>query len=244
MDSNGGNENYNEEEYVEQGQSSSFGQFSAGMGSAFNRADINALKNIRRNEAIGKRRDEVNSDNKTRDSLKKPSIDDGKKPEKDSSKPNLKPKIGSNGGNTSDKLSDLKDAAKGAIKSKIPTSVKLKIYLALAGIVVMIFVIAFLTVLFSSDTQMSAMSTFFGVAEKETSEGANDGLYTDEQYQFDANGNEMTDEEIIEYLNENTNCPNTYWTRFGDWISRFFSKKINNVCSFVRYVKNKNEEYE
>ena len=36
MDSNGGNENYNEEEYVEQGQSSSFGQFSAGMGSAFN----------------------------------------------------------------------------------------------------------------------------------------------------------------------------------------------------------------
>ena len=244
MDSNGGNENYNEEEYVEQGQSSSFGQFSAGMGSAFNRADINALKNIRRNEAIGKRRDEVNSDNKTRDSLKKPSIDDGKKSEKDSSKPNLKPKIGSNGGNTSDKLSDLKGAAKGAIKSKIPTSVKLKIYLALAGIVVMIFVIAFLTVLFSSDTQMSAMSTFFGVAEKETSEGANDGLYTDEQYQFDANGNEMTDEEIIEYLNENTNCPNTYWTRFGDWISRFFSKKINNVCSFVRYVKNKTEEYE
>ena len=52
MDSNGGNENYNEEEYVEQGQSSSFGQFSAGMGSAFNRADINALKNIRRNEII------------------------------------------------------------------------------------------------------------------------------------------------------------------------------------------------
>ena len=91
---------------------------------------------------------------------------------------------------------------------------------------------------------MSAMSTFFGVAEKETSEGANDGLYTDEQYQFDANGNEMTDEEIIKYLNENTNCPNTYWTRFGDWISRFFSKKINNVCSFVRYVKNKTEEYE
>ena len=77
----------------------------------------------------------------------------------------------------------MKGAANGAIKSKIPTSVKLKIYLALAGIVVMIFVIAFLTVLFSSDTQMSAMSTFFGVAEKETSEGANDGLYTDEEYQ-------------------------------------------------------------
>lgn len=244
MNSNGGNENYNDE-YVEQGQSSNFDQFSAGMGSAFNSADINALKNIRRNEAVGRHKDTDNSNNKTGDSLKKPSIDDGKKP--DDLKSNLKSDTGagaSGGSKVSDKLSNLKGATKGSIKDKIPMSVKLKLYLVLAGIIVIILIISSLAIIFSSDTQMSAMSTFFGVAEKETSEGANDGLYTDEQYQFDENGNEMTDEEIIEYLNQNTNCPNTYWARFGDWISMFFSRKITDVCSFIRYVKNTMEEYE
>ncbi len=245
MYSNGGNENYNDEEYVEQGQGSSLGQFSGGMNSGFNSADVNALKNIKRNEPVGrhKENDSEVSSKKNDDSLKKTSIDDGKKNGPSTS---LKPNIGSSKGKNkaSDKLFDLKDQSKNMIKSKIPLGLKLKIYLVLIGIVLIILVIAGLSYIFSVDTQLSAMSTFFGVAEKETSEGANDGLYTDEQYLFDENGEEMDDEEIIEYLNKNTNCPNTYWTRFGDWISRFFSNKITNVCSFIRYVKNKTEEYE
>lgn len=249
MDLNGGNdnENFNEEEYLEQGRGSSIGQFFDGFFSGFNSNDVSALKNIKRNEPIVNRDGESeDSSGKKSNSSQKSSIDDGNKDKSNDSKSSSKPK--------SDDLSKSvnepknKNSLKSDLKSKsikeIPISLKLKIYLIIAGIIVIIFSIVFLAVLFSSETQMSAMSTYFGVAEQETSSGANDGLYTDEQYHLDENGNEMTDEEIIEYLNENTNCPNTYWTRFGDWISRFFSKKINNVCSFVRYVKNKTEEYE
>lgn len=243
-----GDENYNDEEYVEQDQGSSLGQFSGGMNSGFNRADINALKNRKRNEPVGrhKENDSAGSLKKSDDSMKKPSIDDGKKNESnDNSKSNSSSSNGEN--KVSDKLSsDLKDQTKKMIKSKIPLGLRLKIYLVLIGIALIILVIAGLSYFFSVDTQLSAMSTFFGVAEKETSEGANDGFYTDyDDYLFDENGEEMNDEEIIEYLNENTNCPNTYWTRFGDWLSRITSgNKINTVCAFVRYVKNKTEEYE
>lgn len=248
MDSNGGNdnENYNGEEYLEQGRTSTFGQFSSGLNSAFNSADVNALKNIKRNEPIAKKNASSNQDDKKKnDSLKKPGIDDENKKENNSSKSDSKlKKNGSSKSTNNSKNSKLKSDLKSKATKEIPLSLKLKIYLIIAGIIVIIFSIFFLTALLSAETQMSAMSTYFGVAEQETSSGANDGLYTDEQYHLDENGNEMTDEEIIEYLNENTNCPNTYWTRFGDWISRFFSKKITNVCSFVRYVKNKTEEYE
>lgn len=126
---------------------------------------------------------------------------------------------------------------KNSLKAKL---FKLKIKLTIAGIVagflLILFVISYISTAFDAVT--NSIAAFFGVSEDNTSES----LFKDEKYHINPETNEYyTTDELVMYLKEDEACPTTFWTKIGDALTPGFG---GNYCKFIRYVKNTTEELE
>ncbi len=238
-------------------------------------ADIDAINNRGKNEPDingrkkkGKGEDDDSSD--TSGSGKKNEIE-GKDGESSDGKGGGKEK-GKDGG-AADKAKDgAKDAAKDAAKDKAKEEVaekavegaagksllllKIKIIAIIALVLVIVILIIFLVsfFIFTFDSFAGAVTSFFGVPEAsseayediEYEEKVPDGLYTNEEYQYDENGDPIGWDGLIQKLNEDNNCKiDSGWLEFWDGVDAFFSgNKFNDACQLLRYIRGNIVDYE
>ena len=145
-------------------------------------------------------------------------------------KPGLPGKLGGNP----------KEAAEAAAKlKKIKlTLLKLKIAGIVAGILLVVFIIAYLFTVI--DNFFSSIVLNFFVPEQK--EDDLEGLYTDSKYLRDPETGEMyTWPELIKVLNNDDACEPGFWDRLK---SLFGIDDINTPCDLMRYIKKKVETYE
>lgn len=238
-------------------------------------ADIDAINNRGKNEPDingrkkkGKGEDDDSSD--TSGSGKKNELE-GKDGESSDGKGGGKEK-GKDGG-AADKAKDgAKDAAKDAAKDKAKEEVaekavegaagksllllKIKIIAIIALVLVIVILIIFLVsfFIFTFDSFAGAISSFFGVSELsseayediEYEEKVPDGLYTNEEYQYDEYGEPIGWDGLIQKLNEDNNCKiDSGWLEFWDGVDAFFSgNKFNDACQLLRYIRGNIIDYE
>ena len=115
--------------------------------------------------------------------------------------------------------------------------------IGLAVVAVIGIVIIFATIIVYLDSVADAVTNFFGVSEAdiEDEEGnISTGFFTDDEYLFDENGNELSEEEAIGKLYANgEECKITIWTKIKDFFN--FSKRFSDKCAFMRYVRTEAE---
>ncbi len=116
---------------------------------------------------------------------------------------------------------------------------KVKIALIIAGVMlagIIIFTL-FSALLMTFDNFFTSVATFFGVAEGKNSKD-DIGLYTDDRYLYDEDGNDLSSEDLVTKLHEDNNCSNiSAWTNFKDWIRGLIGNKFSDPCHFIRYIK-------
>ena len=116
---------------------------------------------------------------------------------------------------------------------------KAKIILIILGIMVagLLMFAMFSALLFAFDNFFTSISTFFGIAEG-TNDASDSGLYIDDRYLYDENGDSLSSEDLVTKLQADNNCSNiNNWNNFKDWVSGLFGSKFSNPCHFIRYIK-------
>ncbi len=234
--------------------------------------DINSINDRRKNEEIRKtdedygkthsrqkkqKEEDENSDSITGKSRSKGSdelegtktgsssskgSDDSSGSKDSSDKKDSKDKKESKEGASAESDSDGESGLKGAIKQKFK---KVKIILIIIAVFVGLLIVAFLAVAIMTaiDNLTLGLSSFFGVPEATTEESGDiPGLYTDDQYLFNENGEPMSREELISYLDENSDCNGNIWTNISDKWNSLWDSKIGDVCELIRYVKKEAED--
>ncbi len=122
------------------------------------------------------------------------------------------------------------------IKNKfLALQLKIKLIIFLGGLF-LVFVII-MSLIMAIDNFTSGIVNFFGVPESDTKENASvseaDGLYTNEEYFYDDDGNELNSEDLVNKLKKDNRCKVTIWNRISD----AFSDKFKDPCEFMRYLK-------
>lgn len=124
---------------------------------------------------------------------------------------------------------------------------KYKKYILLIGVPVAIFSTVFLFVAISAamDSFFSGVSTFFGISETNYDSGEDDsvrvtspGLYDNDEFVLDEDGEEISHEELVEKLEarKSQQCKAT----IGSKIRELFSGDgFSDACSFLRYIDKK-----
>ena len=223
-----------------------------------NAKDVEAIKNRKGiNEAIpfknrGDDTEDVGSSLDKKDSLDSDSgLDDKKglngkeglsKKEKNSKGDNSSIDISEEKGKAEGKGDSLFDSINPFAKFK-RLKRKVKIYIILAGIVLAfgLFFLIILSAMMAVDTFVSSITNFFGVSEQDVDDGNStiEGLYTDDQYLFDENGNPLTGEELVNNLKSNETCKITFWNSIGDF---FRGNNINDYCYLMRTIQRETKD--
>lgn len=142
---------------------------------------------------------------------------------------------------------DDKDSDDGFLKSKIKSKLaKIKLYLIIAAVVVGLLIVAFLfvAIITAIDNLTLGLVSFFGVPEATTEEtGDMPGLYDDDKYRYNSNGEPMNREELIDYLEQNSNCDGNFWTGISDGWNAFWGKSIRESCELIRYIEKQSAKY-
>ena len=214
-----------------------------------NQADVDAIKNRGKNQADFSKnfsrkkkeedREEIHRQKKS--DLENDHLNNQKqKKEKDSSKSN-------NGQlNKKEALNSVMNNKNGStlgLKAKI---LKLKITLIIIGIIAGILAFVFLVSYMSYvwDAWTNAISSFFGISETDTAEDMSveeaDGLFDNEDYQYDENGNPYSMEELVVKLKDDPSCTEvTFWNSIGDALSG-----LDEPCILLRYLNKTIDELE
>ena len=223
-----------------------------------NQKDIDAIKNREgKNESINHQKDddeESTIENKSSSLEEKEGLKN-KKEEKennsiDEKSSDIKQKDTKN--NNQKKTINPKKVAQDAtgitsLKNKfLALELKIKIALILCAIFggLLIILIIVMSLIMAIDTFTSSISTFFGIPEGDSEENLSvseaDGLYTNEEYYYDENGNELNSEDLVENLKNNNNCKITIWNKISDTLN---GSKFSDPCEFMRYIeKNTSQE--
>ena len=118
-------------------------------------------------------------------------------------------------------------------------TIRVAIFAAIALLGVILFIVIFSYLLLTIDNFFTSITTFFGLAEGNNSQNV-EGLYTDERYYYDEDGNDLSAEDLVKDLHKDNSCSKiTGWTKFIDWFHTKFSNRFSNPCQFIRYVKTK-----
>ena len=219
--------------------------------------DIDSINNRGKNgtDINGKKEKGSKDDEPEKKENKKDNKDDlaNKDKNKDAMKDNAKDQA-------KDKAKDkaAKETVEKASKSKSAMLLKIKIYFWIAvGILAIfgvIFIVAFLFFTIGSFT--GATSTYYGVSEDDSKEGAEDGLYTNDKYLEDKDGNaigwkDYTDENgvvhdgLITILQEDDKCKiGSDWLYFWDNFLKGENSSFSDVCQLLRYIRGNIEDYE
>ena len=144
-----------------------------------------------------------------------------------------------------DDNSETKDDDKGKSKGKglwgkIWAKYKWYIIAAIVGIAgfLIIAIVAFFVTLV--DNLTLGLTNMFGVPETTSeSTGNMPGLYDDDKYKYDANGNEMDRQDLVNYLENNSNCAGNFWTSLSDGWNALWGASIRDTCELIRYVHDK-----
>ena len=143
-----------------------------------------------------------------------------------------------------DQLKNKSDEKTGIAKLKkkllaLKITIKVAIIAAIALLGVILFIVIFSYLLLTIDNFFTSITTFFGLAEGNNSQDV-EGLYTDERYYYDEDGNDLSAEDLVKDLHKDNSCSKiTGWTKFIDWFHTKFSNRFSNPCQFIRYVKTK-----
>lgn len=169
---------------------------------------------------------------------------------KDDAKDKAKDKIG-------DKAKDeVKDKAKDkaaekvvegvAGKSTLLLKIKIIFWVSVVALGLLIFLIFVMYFIYTISTFTSAISSFFGISEKGTDDSEDDGLYTNEDYYYDSEGNELGWEGLVDQLKSDQKCHiGSGWYEFWDGLEATFNGgKFSDECQLLRYVRGNIEDYE
>ena len=145
-----------------------------------------------------------------------------------------------------DKAEDLTGIAN--LKKKwlmLKIGVKVGIIAAIVVAAFFLFILVYSAVAASIETFTSAITNFFGISEGNVKEGDGTfrtGLYTERNYRFDEDGNELSSEELVRKLKEegDNECAVTILNTIGDKL--FGGKRIDDRCEFMRYIKRASEK--
>ena len=218
-----------------------------------NQKDIDAIKNREgKNEGINHQKDDEEEsttlENKTSSLEEKEGLKD-KKEEKENNSTDEKPsdiKQKNPRNNNQKKTINPKKIAQDAtgitsLKNKfLALELKIKIALILCAIFggLLILLIIVMSLIMSIDTFTSSISTFFGIPEGDSEENLSvseaDGLYTNEEYYYDENGNVLNSEDLVNNLKNNSNCKITIWDTIKYTLN---GSKFSDPCEFMRYIE-------
>ena len=214
-----------------------------------NQADVDAIKNRGKNQAdfsknFSRKKKEENGEEihrQKKSDLENDHLNNQKETkEKDSSKSN-------NGQlNKKEALNSVMNNKNGStlgLKAKI---LKLKITLIVIGVLAAIFAFVILVAYLSYawDAWTNAISSFFGISEVDTEENMSveeaDGLFDNEDYQYDENGNPYSMEELVVKLKDDPSCTEvTFWNSIADALSGF-----DEPCELLRYLNKTIDKFE
>lgn len=148
-------------------------------------------------------------------------------------KPGLPGKLGESANKTLDAAAKLK-------KAKL-LLLKLKIAGIVAGILLVVFIIAYLFTVI--DNFFSSIVLNFFVPEQK--EDDLEGLYTDSKYLRDPDTGEMyTWPELIKVLNNDDACEANFWENLKENVFKIWDENFKDACQLMRYIKQKVEKYE
>lgn len=148
-------------------------------------------------------------------------------------KPGLPGKLGESANQAVDAAAKLK-------KAKL-LLLKLKIAGIVAGILLVIFIIAYLFTVI--DNFFSSIVLNFFVPEQK--EDDLEGLYTDSKYLRDPDTGEMyTWPELIKVLNNDDACEANFWENLKENVFKIWDENFKDACQLMRYIKQKVEKYE
>ena len=151
------------------------------------------------------------------------------------------------------KEGSIKDKAKGLIEDEsaitklkkkwLMLKLKIRIIIVVFSVLAILFLFLLITiaVLSSIDTFANTITNFFGISEADEDSDGNKmkGMYNDEQYWFDDDGNAYNSEELVNYLKNNYQCKPTFWTKIGDF---FRGKNITDYCYLMRTIEKENNK--
>ena len=147
-------------------------------------------------------------------------------------KPGLPGKLGESANQAVDAAAKLK-------KAKL-LLLKLKIAGIVAGILLVVFIIAYLFTVI--DNFFSSIVLNFFVPEQK--EDDLEGLYTDSKYLRDPDTGEMyTWPELIKVLNNDDACEANFWEKIKEGLG-IYDEEFDDACALMRYIKKKVETYE
>lgn len=148
-------------------------------------------------------------------------------------KPGLPGKLGESANQAVDAAAKLK-------KAKL-LLLKLKIAGIVAGILLVVFIIAYLFTVI--DNFFSSIVLNFFVPEQK--EDDLEGLYTDSKYLRDPDTGEMyTWPELIKVLNNDDACEANFWENLKENVFKIWDENFKDACQLMRYIKQKVEKYE
>lgn len=148
-------------------------------------------------------------------------------------KPGLPGKLGESANQAVDAAAKLK-------KAKL-LLLKLKIAGIVAGILLIVFIIAYLFTVI--DNFFSSIVLNFFVPEQK--EDDLEGLYTDSKYLRDPDTGEMyTWPELIKVLNNDDACEANFWENLKENVFKIWDENFKDACQLMRYIKQKVEKYE
>lgn len=146
-----------------------------------------------------------------------------------------------------------KAAEAAAGKSLAALKLKITLYVVLIGAGALLSIAIIASLIFAIDNFTTSISTFFGVAEQgtgdyhETPDEEENGLYTNDEYLFNEEGEMIGWYELIDVLKAGSgSCPAAgFWDGFWDSITGWFDgKEFKDVCDLLEYIRESIEDYE